>query len=56
MKTAALTGAVADAEDELCTELTGSDCDPVYHAATDGRSLFTCCRDSVIRRYALNSL
>jgi len=55
-KTAALTGRVADSGNELCTELTGSDCDPVYGAVTDGRSLFTCCRDSVIRRYALNSL
>ena len=61
MKTAALTqnGSVADAEDapwRLCTELTGSDCDPVYRAVSDGRNLFTCCRDSLIRRYALNSL
>lgn len=57
VKTAALTGAAVDAEDEqLCTELTGSDCDPVYRAVSDGRSLFTCCRDSVIRRYTLNSL
>jgi len=56
VKAAALTGAVTNAEAELCTELTGSDCDPVSRAATDGRSLFTCCRDSVIRRYAMNSL
>ena len=55
MSTAALTG-VAQDDQKLCTELTGSDCDPVYRAVSDGRSLFTCCRDSVIRRYALNSL
>ena len=54
MKSAALTGAVTDSE--LCTELTGSDCDPVNRAVTDGQSLFTCCRDSVIRRYALSCL
>ena len=62
VKTSSLTDAagVADndgASDEPCvTELTGSDCDQVNRAASDGRSLFTCCRDSLIRRYPLNSL
>ena len=68
VKTSSLTDAVvvaaaADndggtgASDEPCvTELTGSDCDPVNRAVSDGRSLFTCCRDSLIRRYPLNSL
>ena len=57
MKTSSLSGSAASAADEQAyTELTGSDCDPVYRAASDGRSLFTCCRDSVIRRYMLNSL
>jgi len=57
VKTAALTSAVAATDgDELCTEMTGSDCDPVYRAVTDGRNLFTCSRDSVIRRYALSFL
>ena len=56
MKTSAFAAAVTDSGNELYTELTGSDCDPVYRAVTDGRSLFTCCRDSLIRRYALSSL
>jgi len=57
VKTAVLTGAVTATDgDDLCTELSGSDCDPVYRAVADGRNLFTCSRDSVIRRYALSSL
>jgi len=56
VKTSALTDASATNGDEPRTEMTGSDCDPVYRAVSDGRSLFTCCRDSVIRRYSLNSI
>lgn len=33
--------------------LTGPDCEPVYHIASDGGSLYTACRDSEIRKYRL---
>ena len=56
IKSSVLTLTDALSATESCTELTGSDCDPVYRGVSDGRSLFTCCRDSVIRRYALSSL
>ncbi|KAK9511579.1 hypothetical protein O3M35_000209 [Rhynocoris fuscipes] len=36
--------------------LTGSDCDPVYDLATDGEDIYTCCRDSKIRRYRVKEL
>ncbi|RUS83784.1 hypothetical protein EGW08_008442, partial [Elysia chlorotica] len=36
------------------TELTGSDCDPIYSTATDGENIFTSCRDGAIRRYSLS--
>jgi proteasomal ATPase-associated factor 1 len=42
-------------DNSCCLELTGPDCDPVYRAATDGHNVFTCCRDSVIRKYQLNT-
>ncbi|KAH9500223.1 Proteasomal ATPase-associated factor 1 [Bulinus truncatus] len=39
---------------ETTTELTGSDCDPIYKVTTDGRNIYTSCRDGYIRRYSLN--
>jgi len=34
-------------------ELSGSDCDPVYRVCSDGRNLYTCCRDAKIRKYSV---
>lgn len=34
-------------------QLTGSDCDPVYQIKHDGSSIFTACRDGLIRRYSI---
>lgn len=31
--------------------LTGPNCDPVYDVATDGKNIYTCCRDGVVRLY-----
>ena len=39
---------------ETTTELTGSDCDPLYKTVTDGKFLYTACRDSAIRKYLLS--
>uniref|UniRef100_A0AC35GVY4 Uncharacterized protein n=1 Tax=Panagrolaimus sp. PS1159 TaxID=55785 RepID=A0AC35GVY4_9BILA len=33
-------------------EFTGSDCDPVYDISTNNNSLFSACRDKVIRKYS----
>ncbi|XP_005097162.1 proteasomal ATPase-associated factor 1 [Aplysia californica] len=38
------------------TELTGSDCDPLYKVCSDGTSIYTACRDGAIRRYSLTYL
>ena len=38
------------------TELTGSDCDPLYSLSTDGDNIYTSCRDGAIRRYSLTYL
>ncbi|KAH3738336.1 proteasomal ATPase-associated factor 1-like [Dreissena polymorpha] len=37
-------------------ELCGSDCDPVYRTVTDGRFIYTGCRDSNIRKYSLKDI
>ncbi|CAR98684.1 Protein CBG25234 [Caenorhabditis briggsae] len=34
-------------------ELTGADCDPIYDIAIHKRSVYTCCRDGVVRMYKL---
>lgn len=34
-------------------DMTGVDCDPVYAISLSGKTLYTCCRDSVIRKYTL---
>lgn len=34
-------------------ELTGADCEPIYDMAIYKRSIYTCCRDGVIRMYKL---
>lgn len=34
-------------------DMTGADCDPIYGMAMSGKTLYTCCRDSVIRKYSL---
>lgn len=34
-------------------ELTGADCDPIYDMAIYRRSVYTCCRDGVVRMYKL---
>ncbi|KAK0064568.1 proteasomal ATPase-associated factor 1 [Biomphalaria pfeifferi] len=39
---------------ETTTELTGSDCDPVYKVCDDGSNIYTSCRDGFIRKYSLN--
>lgn len=36
--------------------LTGPDCDPVYEVVSDGRFIFTCSRDSQIRRYNVEKI
>lgn len=36
--------------------LTGPDCDPVYDVVTDGRFIYTCSRDSQIRRYNVEKI
>ncbi|GFN97619.1 proteasomal ATPase-associated factor 1-like [Plakobranchus ocellatus] len=38
---------------ETTTELTGSDCDPIYSISSDGENIFTSCRDGSIRKYSL---
>jgi proteasomal ATPase-associated factor 1 len=52
-------GSVASYNDETLfttalptIEFTGSDCDPIYDMSTNNSSLFTACRDSVIRKYS----
>ncbi|CAL1543217.1 unnamed protein product [Lymnaea stagnalis] len=39
---------------ETTTELTGSDCDPIYKVSSDGDNIYTSCRDGSIRKYSLN--
>jgi proteasomal ATPase-associated factor 1 len=34
--------------------LSGPDCDPVYKIKKDLNSIYTCCRDGIIRKYSLN--
>ncbi|KAM7308869.1 putative WD-repeat protein [Ixodes scapularis] len=34
--------------------LTGPDCEPVYHIASDGDCIYTACRDAVIRKYKMS--
>ena len=36
-------------------ELTGADCEPVTRLVSDGRNMFTACRDGIIRKYQLNT-
>jgi len=36
------------------TELTGSDCDPIYRISSDNTNIYTSCRDGNIRCYSLN--
>lgn len=35
--------------------LTGSDCDPIYDIAYDGKFIFTACRDGKVRKYLLDN-
>jgi len=42
-----------DNQQEMCVELTGPDCDPVYKTSFDGTHIYTCCRDGLIRKYNL---
>jgi len=55
-------GFLASKSDSVCSyysavsgektfQLTGPDCDPVYKVVTDGSSIYTCCRDGLIRKY-----
>uniref|UniRef100_A0A8D2J0L6 Proteasomal ATPase-associated factor 1 n=1 Tax=Varanus komodoensis TaxID=61221 RepID=A0A8D2J0L6_VARKO len=37
-------------------ELTGPDCDPVYKVAVWEKQIYTCCRDSIVRKYQLSDL
>ena len=37
-------------------DFTGPDCDPVYRCCVDGRNLFTCSRDSLVRSYSLSDV
>ncbi|XP_006627858.2 proteasomal ATPase-associated factor 1 isoform X1 [Lepisosteus oculatus] len=37
-------------------ELTGPEADPVYKATSWGKSVFTCCRDGLVRKYQLSNL
>ncbi|XP_059152366.1 proteasomal ATPase-associated factor 1-like [Physella acuta] len=39
---------------ETTTELTGSDCDPIYRVSCDGNFIYTSCRDGCIRKYNLS--
>jgi len=41
---------------ETTTELSGSDCDPLYKVSSDGSNVYTSCRDGMIRRYSLTFL
>lgn len=36
--------------------LTGSNCDPVYDMASDGKYVFTCCRDGAVRLYIVENM
>lgn len=35
-------------------QLTGPDCEPIYSIKTDGKDIFTACRDAKIRKYNIN--
>lgn len=36
--------------------LTGPNCDPIYDMAFNGKYIFTCCRDGVVRQYNIENV
>ena len=36
--------------------LTGSDTDPIYSLSDDGSSIFTACRDGIVRKYDFKNI
>ena len=42
-----------DASLRTRVELSGADCDPVYKVVSDGKYVYTSCRDSYVRKYAV---
>ncbi|XP_022089924.1 proteasomal ATPase-associated factor 1-like [Acanthaster planci] len=42
-----------DLETDDWLELTGSDCDPIYALCCHGNTLYTACRDGIIRKYQI---
>lgn len=41
---------------QTLVELCGSDCDPLYKTVTDGKCVYTACRDGHIRKYNLHDM
>lgn len=44
-----------EGDEKVVVCLTGSDCDPIYQLASDGRSIYTACRDGRVRKYLLEN-